>query len=77
VIKLARQTANGLFVADVGSAESAGSEAAEVPAGLNQHHALTHLRRLDRGGHATRSATVNHHVVDRRVADGSHKQKRQ
>jgi len=61
-IELTRNPADCRFVADIGGAESAGSQAAQVPAGFDEDRAFAHTRGLHRRRHARRSAAVNAHI---------------
>ena len=52
LVELAGDAADGRLVADVGGAQAAGGQAAEVLARLDQHDALAHAGRLNRRGDA-------------------------
>ena len=64
-IELARQPADGLLVADVGGAQPAGGQSAEMPARLDEHDALAHPRGLHGGDDAAGRAAVDDDVMDR------------
>ena len=62
-VEIARDAADGLLVADVGGAQSAGGHAAQVLARLDQHDGLAHAGRLDRRRNAARGAAVDDQVI--------------
>ncbi len=61
-IELTGEAADGCLVADVGSAKSAGSQAADMGAGFDEHDRLPHLPGLDRRHNATGGAAVDDDV---------------
>ena len=61
-IELARDAADDLLVADVGPAEAAGGEAAEVGAGVDDEDALAHARDLHGGGDSGGSRAIDDDV---------------
>ncbi len=61
-IELARDAADHRLVADVGRAEAAGREPADVPARLDEHDRLAHAPRLHRRGDAPGRAAVDDDV---------------
>ena len=62
VIEVARQAADGLLVADVGRAQAAGRQAAQMIRRLDEHDALAHPLGLNRRDDAGRRAAVNDDV---------------
>src|SRR6185503_19085257 len=54
-----RNPADGRFVADIGGAESAGAQTAQVPASFHDDRPLAHARGLHRRRHAPGGAAVN------------------
>src|SRR5262249_43257423 len=62
LVELAGETADGLLVADIGGAEPAGSQAAQVLAWFDQDHALAHAGRLHGCADAAGCAAVDDDV---------------
>ena len=61
-VELAGHAADGFLVADVGAAQAAGGQPAEVSARLDEHDAAAHARRLHGRGDAARGAAVDDHI---------------
>src|ERR1051326_6080690 len=59
MIKLARDTANGGFISDVGRAEAARSHAPEMISELGNYGRFAHPRSLDRRRYTSHSAAIN------------------
>src|SRR5947208_2136939 len=59
LIELTRNTANGRFIANVGRAESTGSQAANLPSRFEQRDRFPHSFRLDGGGDSASGSTIN------------------
>ena len=72
-VEFAGESADRLFPADVGGAEPATGQAADVPAWFDQNDALARPGRSNRGGHAGGGPAVNHDVVVRDCGRGAAK----
>ena len=73
-IELAGDAADRLLVADVGGAQPAAGQSAQMFAGLDQQRRLPHPLHLDGGRDAGRRATVDDDVGHFRVCDARDEQ---
>ena len=76
-VELAAEAADHAGIARVGHAQAAAREPADVPPRLDQEDGLAHAGHLDRGRHAGRGSTVDHHVTGRLAAGGGKAQPRE
>jgi hypothetical protein len=63
LIEFATNAADGCLVADIGGAEAAAGQAAEVFSRFDDDRGFAHAAGLDRGCHAAAGTAVNYEVV--------------